>query len=138
MINEAKINVPRHMQIGSQLHHLFVAILHEGMIPIPGSYGTLLVLYCLQHHSGIAELTNAQVQDYGLFLIDKLLSQSGKSLQDCGCMPRIEGNWEEVFGNRLIVEQREYNTPGLPKEAAECFEQDQSVAFEKINSVVSI
>jgi hypothetical protein len=64
---------------------------------------------CLQHHAGIAEPTDAQVQDYGLYLIDKLLSQTGKRLQEWDCMPQIEGNWGQLFGNHLILEQQEYN-----------------------------
>ena len=99
-----------------------------------------LLKYHLRHHAGIAEPTDAQVQDYGLFLIDKLLSQTGKRLQDWACMPHIEGNWEEVFGNWLIMEQREYHSPGLAQEAAECiatFNQDRSAAFERITSAVS-
>ena len=34
-------------------------------------------------------------------------------------MPHIEGNWEQVFGNCLIMEQREYHTQGLAQLAAE-------------------
>ena len=55
-------------------------------------------------------------------------------------MPHIEGNWEQVFGNHLIMEQREYHTQGLAQLAAEhiaTFTQDQSTAFEKITSAVS-
>ena len=137
----------RHMQVGSQLRRLFVTILRDCTPADPrGLWDTFWsdicddLKYCLQHHAGITEPTDAQVQDYGLFLIDKLLSQTGKRLQDWACMPHIEGNWEEVFGNRLIMEQREYHTPGLAQEAAEhiaTFNQDQSAAFERITSAVS-
>ena len=79
----------RHMQVGSQLRHLFATILCDCT---PANLRELWdtfwsdvcddLKYCLQHHAGIAEPTDAQVQDYGLFLIDKLLSQTGKRLQD--------------------------------------------------------
>ena len=137
----------RHMQVGSQLHRLFVTILRDCTPANPRELWDTFwsdicddLKYCLQRHAGIAEPTDAQVQDYGLFLIDKLLSQTGKRLQDWDCMPHIEGNWEQVFGNHLIMEQREYHTEGLAQLAAEhiaTFNQDQSAAFERITSAVS-
>ena len=128
-------------------HCLFVTILHE-CTPAPPRevWDTFWPYICddlkyhLQCHANIADPTEAQVQDYGLHLIDKILSQSGKRLQDWACMPQILGNWEDVFGNHLILEQWEYNTGDLAELAAEhiaTFTQDQSAAFEKITSAVS-
>ena len=66
-------------------------------------------------------------KDYGLYLIDKLLSHSRKRLQDWDSMPQIMEDWGAVFGNHLILEQQEYNLE----------EQAQLEAFEKITSAVS-
>ena len=41
----------------------------------------------LQHTLHIAEPSEAQIQDYGLDLIDKLLGQSGKRLQEAQWFP---------------------------------------------------
>lgn len=48
--------------------------------------------------------TDAQVQDYDLYLIDKLLSYTGKRIEEWTCMPQIQENWGQVFGNCLILE----------------------------------
>lgn len=96
--------------------------------------------YHLQCHANMEDPTDAQVQDYGLYLIDKLLSYTGKRIEEWTCMPQIQENWGQVFGNCLILEQWEYNTEGLAQLAAEhiaTFTQDQSAAFEKITSAVS-
>ena len=137
----------RHMQVGSQLRRLFVTILRDCTPACPRElWDTFWSHICddlkhhLRHHANIAEPTEAQVQDYGLYLIDKLLSHTGKRLQDWDSMPLIQGNWDQVFGNHLILEQREYNTEGLAQLAAEhiaTFNQDQSGAFEKITSAVN-
>ena len=46
--------------------------------------------------------TDAQVEDYGLFLLNQLLQESGKSLMDFPPMPQPVENWNTVVGNRLI------------------------------------
>jgi hypothetical protein len=45
------------------------------------------------------------VQDYGLYLIDKLLSHSGRRLHDWDCTPQIVEDWGGILGYHLIVEQ---------------------------------
>ncbi|XP_058219883.1 uncharacterized protein LOC131330353 [Rhododendron vialii] len=55
----------------------------------------------------IANPTEAQVEDYGLYLLDELLHESGKNLLDFPPMPIPIGNWSVVFGNRLISEHRQ-------------------------------
>ncbi|KAG5545929.1 hypothetical protein RHGRI_018181 [Rhododendron griersonianum] len=55
----------------------------------------------------IANPTEAQVEDYGLYLLDELLQESGKTLLNFPPMPIPIGNWSVVFGNRLISEHRQ-------------------------------
>jgi hypothetical protein len=140
------LNEAKDMQMGQQLRHLFVTILRECTPANPRELWDRFwedicddLRGCLQRQ-GFTEPTDAQHQDYGLFLIDKLLSHHGKRLQDWETMPLIEGNWGQVFGNRLMLEQQDYFTPELAGQAAEriaTFTPDQSTAFEKITSAVS-
>jgi hypothetical protein len=140
------LNEAKDMQMGEQLRRLFVTILRECTPANPRElWDTFWPHICddlrrrLQRHN-IAEPTDAQVQDYGLYLIDKLLSHYGKRLQEWESMPQIVGNWGQLFGNRLILEQLEYNTERLAEVAAHCiasFTPDQSAAFEKITTAVS-
>jgi hypothetical protein len=91
-------------------------------------------------HQCLNEAKYMQVGQQLWHLIDKLLSHHGKRLQDWETMPLIEGDWGQVFGNRLMMEQQEYFSPELAGQAAECiakFTPDQSAAFEKITSAVS-
>jgi hypothetical protein len=106
------LNEAKDMQMGEQLCHLFVTILHECTPVQPRELWDTFwpeicidLKYCLQQHLHITEPTDAQVQDYGLFLIDKLLSHTGKRLHEWDCMPQIQENWGQLVGNYLILEQ---------------------------------
>ena len=46
---------------------------------------------------------------YGLYLIDKLLQESGHSLSEWKSMPQWKGNWNQRLLNPLIAEQLAYN-----------------------------
>ena len=86
------------------------------------------------------DASDAQVQDYGLYLIDKLLSHSGKRLQDWESMPQIVRNWGERPGNPLILEQLDYDPltqAGIASQRIPTLTQDQRVAFEKITSAIT-
>ena len=69
----------RDMQIGQQLHHLFVTILHDCAPADPRrlwntfwSYICDDLEYHLQRQRIVANPSEEQVQDYGLYLIDQL------------------------------------------------------------------
>jgi hypothetical protein len=75
------------MQIGVQLRHLFVTIIRDCIPADPRSlwdrfwpYICNDLSYQLQHHAHILEPSKEQIQDYGLYLIDRLLSHTGKRL----------------------------------------------------------
>ncbi|KAH9053087.1 hypothetical protein EDB87DRAFT_1539572, partial [Lactarius vividus] len=62
------------------------------------------------------------------YLIDKLLSHSGRRLCDWDSMPQFVENWGAIFGNPLIREQRQYDPEELAQLAVECLSslnQDQ-------------
>ena len=141
------LNEARHMQTGYQLHHLFVTILYECT---PSNPRALWETFCadicddLRHflitHTALADLSDAQVLDYGLYLIDQLLSYHGKSLQDWNTMLQVVGDWGAVMGNHLIQKQRQYNLEQQAVLAAECMAMlnpDQQAAFEKITSAIT-
>ena len=43
--------------------------------------------------------TDAQVEDYGLYLLNQLLQESGKSLIDFPPMPEPVEHWSTIVGN---------------------------------------
>ncbi|XP_057482346.1 uncharacterized protein LOC130769157 isoform X2 [Actinidia eriantha] len=55
----------------------------------------------------IANPIEAQIEDYGLYLLNQLLQESGKCLTDFPPMPQPIRNWSMIVGNRLIWEQRQ-------------------------------
>jgi len=50
-----------------------------------------------------------RVHDYGLFLLDRVLGESGYSLHNFPKMPIYETNWTLLNGNYLITEQLSYD-----------------------------
>ena len=135
------------MQTGYQLCHLFVTILYEFT---PSDPRSLWETFCaniyddLRHflitHTALADPSDAQVLDYGLYLIDQLLSHYSKSLQDWNTMPQVVGDWGAVMGNCLIQEQRQYDLEEQAVLAAECIAMlnpNQQAAFENITSAIT-
>ena len=78
----------RHMAVGRQLRDLFVSILRECTPARPRElWDTFWPDICddLRHQlqqKGIENPCDEDVQDYGLYLIDKLLSHTGKRVQE--------------------------------------------------------
>ncbi|CAG8662982.1 15901_t:CDS:1, partial [Cetraspora pellucida] len=59
----------------------------------------------LHNKHAIEELTENQVYNYGLFLIDKILYNSNISSAMCALMPNWNCNWGLCYRNHLIVEK---------------------------------
>ena len=93
-----------HMAMGQQPCYLFVEILCDCT---PEKPRELWDTCCLQLNHNLQNPSDAQVQDYGLYLIDKLLSHSGKCLKDWDCLPQVEGDWGKW--DLFILEQRDYD-----------------------------
>jgi hypothetical protein len=77
----------RDMQTGAQLCHLFVTIIRDCIPADPRAlWNTFWPSICddirhlLQTHANIPEPSDAQIQVCGLYLINKLLAQTGKRL----------------------------------------------------------
>ncbi|XP_058225285.1 uncharacterized protein LOC131334341 [Rhododendron vialii] len=51
--------------------------------------------------------TEGQIEDYGLYLLNQMLGETGKSLHDFPPMPQPNENWSTAVGNRLIIEHRQ-------------------------------
>jgi hypothetical protein len=66
----------------------------------------------LLHHlqtMGFANVSTTQVYDYGLYLLNKQLEESGRQLSDWPTMPQSVYNWDIQATNTLIAEQLNYN-----------------------------
>ena len=66
--------------------------------------------YHLQTTYHIQNSEDDQVYDFGLYLIDKILNQAGKSLDQFRDMPQVTGHWEEIVRNQFVTEQRAYDS----------------------------
>ena len=139
------------MQVGHQLRHLFVSILKDCSSANPRALWDRhwpdicddlknRLWHPTIHRILDVEPSDAVIQDYGLYLIDQLLSQHDKHLKDWGSMPQVVGNWAVIAGNPLILEQKEYNLEEEARLAAQCImtlNPDQHSAFDKITSAIS-
>jgi hypothetical protein len=102
----------RHMATGYQLCDLFVTILRDCTPTDPRRLWEEFAnhicddLACQLARLHIRENpTPEEVRDYGLYLIEQLLSPSGKTLKNFQGMPQVTGNWEANLCNCLIAEQ---------------------------------
>ncbi|KAM7498068.1 hypothetical protein LguiA_022482 [Lonicera macranthoides] len=102
------------MRTGSQLRRLFCVILTQCSPLKPDAlWNQFSVNICddLSHKIrtsyGIEVSTDTQVHDYGLYLINQVLKECGKSLVDFPPMPIPSANWSTVVGNRLLWEHRQ-------------------------------
>ena len=90
------------MQTGAQLRHLFVTIIRDCTPTDPRAlWNTFWPSICddirhlLQTHANMPEPSDEEIQDCGLYLIDKLLVQTGKRLQQWAGpagLPQVVGN----------------------------------------------
>ena len=112
MLGGSKVNAT-----GCQLHKLFVTIIRDcapsDLVQLWNTYWPHIcddLRYQLQHNNLCINLTNEDVQDYGLYLIDLLLLAYGKSLKKhFPYMPQVTQDWEANITNRLIAEQCRYD-----------------------------
>ena len=103
------------MQTGKQLRALFVVILRDCQPSQPAELWTQFKVHIcddLKHglrRHGVPDASDEQVYDYGLHLIDQILGHSNKSLRDYPPMPLSQMDWQQVVGNRLIAQHRNYD-----------------------------
>ncbi|GMP95374.1 hypothetical protein CsSME_00044449 [Camellia sinensis var. sinensis] len=87
----------------------------------------------------ISKPTEAQIEDYGLHLLNQMLHESGKSLIDFPPMPQPTANWSAVVGNRLIVEHQQLQSEAEhadPQITIDCLNNGQRNAYNIITSSV--
>jgi hypothetical protein len=138
----------KHMAVGRQMRHLFVTIIKECNPANPRAlWDTFWQDICddLKRHpifrNRDVEPSEEEIQDYGLYLIDQILIQAGKSLRDWDSLPQVVGDWGALLRNLnpLITEQRDYDLQdqaGLAVQHISTLNPDQRSAFDKISSAV--
>ena len=103
------------IKTGTQLRQLFATILLFCDVSQPD---LLWQDFCqhicddLQHQMiamGITDPPEEDIYDFGLFLLDKFLRESGHSLNNWPSMPRPQNDWNELVMNPLITEQLNYD-----------------------------
>ena len=129
------------IQTGSQLRHLFTTLL---LFCTPTQPNILWIDFrdkiCddLRHNLyqlGRTTITQNDVYDFGLHLIDNILHDSGHALSDFPSMPQSMINWSSTVHNRLISQQINYNSDSEANTAHQLMSslnEDQRHAFEKI------
>jgi hypothetical protein len=103
------------IKTSSQLRHLFTTLL---LFCTPAQPNVLWLKFrdkiCddLRHmlfQQGRRTVTQTQIYDFGLYLIDNILHDSGHSLSDFPSMPQFHSNWSDTVNNRLISQQMNYD-----------------------------
>jgi hypothetical protein len=62
---------------------------------------------------GISSPSQESVYDYGLFLLDQILQDSGRLLEEWPSMPQSQEDWASLTVNPLIAEQLNYDHAAL-------------------------
>ena len=119
------INEAAHWANGKQLRLLFVTILMFCEVSNPlrlwDSNWKILTEDILNRQRHISHfhdliLSDSQLKNYGLYEIDQILQQYGKSLKDYPQMPQLDVNILIHKGNRLIEEEMSYDIGSLQRE----------------------
>jgi hypothetical protein len=79
--------------------------------------------------------TSDDAYDYGLFLLNKILNEQGRSLKDFPSMPTFQIDWDAHVDNPLIAEQLDYDREEEGRRAEHniaLLNEEQRDAFEKI------
>jgi PIF1-like helicase/Helitron helicase-like domain at N-terminus len=138
----------KHMAVGRQMRHLFVTIIKDCDPADPRAlWDTFWQDICddLKRHPVFrnreVEPSEEEIQDYGLYLIDQILIQAGKSLQNWDSLPQVVGNWGTLLQNLnpFIAEQRDYDILEQADLAAQhiaTLNPDQRSAFDRITAAV--
>ena len=139
----------RHMQTGSALQSLFATILKDCQPAQPfvlweqfKEYLCDDIKYRLQTSGILADPRQDQIEDYGLYLIDKILFHAGvhDGLKHFLGMPIPNyGLWEGLEGNRLIREQRAFDAEEQQQLAAENIAKmngEQAEAFNTVKTAI--
>jgi len=103
------------MQTGTHLCHLFATILLFCTPSQPDQLWQQFRSYICDdlryrlRTMGINNASDEDVYDYGLYMIDHVLHESGHSLADWPSMPALRQHWEQYTVNEMITEQLNYD-----------------------------
>ena len=135
------------MASGRQLRNLFVIILRDCGPSDPLALWMQFrnkicddLRYALHNGNIRRDPTEDQIYDYGLYLIDRILQSSNKSLRDWPTLPQPIEDWTAAFGNPLIAEQRQYDAAEqttLAEERIPRLNEGQRAAFDEIVKAVN-
>jgi DNA replication protein DnaC len=135
-----------HMQTGTRLRLLFVMILNFCRPACPDALwityrqGMCDDLRYRLTSSGVASPSEEQVFDYGLYLINQLLGDYGRTLCDFPPMPLPQRqDWGRLSENPHIAEQLDYNPVeemNAAQERERLLNSDQQHAYEAITMSV--
>jgi hypothetical protein len=103
------------IKTGTQLRHLFSTILLFSEVSQPE-----ILWLDFRHHIcddlerqliaiGITNPPEEDIYDFGLFLLDKVLRESGHTLDNWPSMPKPQHDWNELVVNPLVAEQLNYD-----------------------------
>ena len=129
------------IQTGSQLRRLFATLL---LFCTPSQPNLLWIQFrstiCDDlrhklHELGRTTVTQDEIYDFGLHLIDNILCDSGHTLSDFPPMPQSSLNWSSTLHNRLVSQQCDYDSASeavAAQQYTSSLNNDQRHAFEKI------
>ena len=129
------------IQTGSQLRHLFTTLL---LFCTPTQLNILWMTFREKicddlrhrlHDLGRTNITQTEIYDFGLHLIDDILHDSGHALSEFPSMPLSQFNWSSTIGNRLISQQMNFDPAyeaATAHQLLSSLNKDQQYAFNKI------
>jgi hypothetical protein len=129
------------MQTGTRLRHLFATLLLFAEPAQPGQLWMEFRMHIcddLEYRLQAMQIphpSDDEICDYGLFLLEKILSDAGYSLENWPSMPRPQRDWAVVTVNPLIAEQLNYNRDSEREDLQERLQQlnmDQTIAYDRI------
>lgn len=139
-------------QSGSQLRSLFAVILLNCEPSTPLELWEIFrnqicddLKHKIQHERHIPPEVNAvspteeHIWDFGLFLLERILSKAGKALTDFG-LPTWTLQWVPPDTNPLILEQRDYDSAAqlqLAQSAIVTMNPDQLAAYNRVTNSVT-
>ena len=130
------------VQTGASLRRLFTTMLIFCHLSAPEAlWDEFQDAICDDLFVRVPNPTVPRVHDYGLFLLNHLLCESGYSLENFPKMPLSHDNWNQITDNYLITEQLTYDVDAEQKSFEEHIANIRSVpeqmeAYQRITDSV--
>ena len=91
--------------------------------------------FCAKTHLGHLDPTEEDVFNYGLHLIQNILMESGKILDNSPDMPLPQQNWDILVANHLLQEQLAYDSQAMTyfdNDHYSHFNPEQKLIFDEV------